>query len=205
VVVAGLWRARGGGDLLPSLTGIGVAPASIDRVVLTHHHGDHVGGLAPEGTPAFPNASVHVSAAEMAFLEGAPEDNGGAQSALAAIQASGGAQTFTDGAELAPGLTAVMTPGHTPGHAAVLLESDGARLMFAADAIAHPVAFFEHPEWVFRFDQDPERTVETRYALLERVAEERIPFMASHLPFPALGRVSRMGAGFRFTTAPYAP
>ncbi len=191
----------GGGDLMGTMNALDVSPKEVTRVVISHHHGDHIGGLAPGGEPAFPKASVHVSEAEMAFLKTAESD--GAKSALAALEASG-AVTFEPGDELVPGVTAVEAYGHTPGHMAFVLASGEARLMIVSDAVAHPVAFFANPEWLFAFDNDPEPTVATRRRLLGRAADEKMHLFASHMPFPGIGRVSRDGGGFRFTPAPFA-
>ncbi|MEM6327200.1 MAG: MBL fold metallo-hydrolase [Bacteroidota bacterium] len=195
----------GQGELPGTMRSLGIEPGSITRVVISHFHGDHIGGLAPGGTPAFPNASVHLSSAEAAFLDGAGDGNQGANAAKAAIDAVSFVELYDDGAELASGLTAVAAPGHTPGHMAYLLESGDARLMIGSDTANHPVAFFRHPEWGFGVDMDVAQTAETRYRILGRAADERIPFLSTHMPFPGVGRGSRDGAGFRFTPAPYAP
>ena len=198
----------GQGQLVPTMGELGMEPGSVDRVVVSHFHGDHVGGVSAGGTPTFPNASVHFPASELAFLEGyTPTGNeqadGGVQTALdklAPVRAQ--LQTYGDNDELAPGLRAVAAFGHTPGHMAFLLSSGDGRLMIASDAVAHPVVFFRHPSWLFGFDMLPDPTVRTRRQILSRAADERLPFFASHMPFPGVGRVSRDGVGFRFTPTP---
>lgn len=198
---------------MPTLQALDIGPGSVDRVVISHFHGDHIGGLSTDGAPTFPNASVHIGAAELDFLDGfdgesreAGEANENVAQALAKLApVRDRLQTFTGGDTLAPGLEAIEAFGHTPGHMAFLLSSGDGRLMIASDAVTHPVAFFEHPEWLFGFDMEPEPTVATRRALLARAAEERLPLFASHLPFPGVGRVSRDGAGFRYTPTPMLP
>ena len=193
----------GQGELVSTLGALGMDPGSVDRVVISHFHGDHIGGVSTDGAPTFPNASVHLPAAELAFLDGFEGENdsvSGALTALAPVRSR--LQTYGDGDELAPGLTAVAAPGHTPGHSAFLLASGDARLMIASDTAAHPVAFFRHPEWLFGFDMDGDQTIATRRALLGRAADEGIALFASHMPFPGVGRVSRDGGGFRFTPVP---
>ena len=74
--------------------------------------------------------------------------------------------------------------------------------MIASDAANHPVVFFRQPSWLFGFDMDGDATVRTRRRLLSRASDEKLPFFASHMPFPGVGRVSRDGVGFRFTPAP---
>ena len=192
-----------GGMLMKTMGALGVEPGSIDKVVLSHWHGDHVGGAARNGRPAYPNATYHLSAAEKQFLDSAPagdERVQGTKQALAPVM--GGLQTYADGDILAPGLTAIAAPGHTPGHFVFLLEMNGERLMLGSDTANHPVAFFERPEWGFGFDMDVEQTVATRRRVLGRAADERIPYWSTHLPFPGVGAVSRDGAGFRFTPLP---
>ncbi|OZC02073.1 MBL fold metallo-hydrolase [Rubricoccus marinus] len=193
----------GGGDLMGTMRALGIAPEAVTRVAISHFHGDHIGGLAPGGTPAFPNASVHFPAPEMAFLDAAAGDNEGASAAKAALQSASNVQTYADGDELVPGFTAVAAHGHTPGHMAFVLASGEARLMIVSDAVAHPAAFFAHPEWLFGFDMDAQAAT-TRRQLLGRAADERVHLFASHMPFPGIGRVGRDGGGFRFTPAPYA-
>ncbi len=193
----------GQGQLLASMEALGIAPASVDRVVVSHFHGDHVGGVSTDGAPTFPAASVHFPAPELAFLDGAPAGNDNVTAALGALApVRDRLQTYGDGDELAPGLVAIAAHGHTPGHMAFVLASGDARLMIASDAVTHPVVFFRHPTWLFGFDMDGDRTVATRRRLLSRAAREGLPFVASHLPFPGVGRVSVDGAGFRFTPTP---
>ncbi len=193
----------GGGQLVPTMGALGMEPGSVDRVVISHYHGDHIGGVSMEGTPTFPNASVHVPAAELAFLESAPADNQNVANALAKLApVRDRLETYGDGDQLVPGFEAVAAFGHTPGHMAFLLSSGDARLMIASDAVAHPVVFFRHPSWLFGFDMDGDRTVRTRRRLLSRASDEKLPFFASHMPFPGVGRVSRDGVGFRFTPTP---
>lgn len=191
------------GLLVPTLREIGVSPNTVDRVVLSHFHPDHVGGAALGGQPTFPNATYHMSRQEKAFLDGFSGDNDTVETALqmlAPILPT--VQTYDDGDEIVPGLTAISAVGHTQGHFAFLLESEGERLMIVSDATTHPVVYFEHPEWLFGFDMLPEETVATRRRLQGRAADEGIPLFASHLPFPGIGMVSRDGDAFRFTATP---
>ncbi len=193
----------GQGELVSTMAALGMAPDSVDRVVISHFHGDHVGGVSMDGAPTFPSASVHFPAAELAFLESAPAGNENVEAALAKLApVRDRLQTYGNGDELMPGLTAVAAYGHTPGHHAFRLASGDARLMIASDAVAHPVVFFRHPTWLFGFDMDGDATVRTRRRLLSQAAQERTPLFASHMPFPGVGRVSVDGVGFRFTPVP---
>ena len=190
----------GGGQLVPTVRELGIEPGSVDRVVISHFHGDHIGGVSMDGAPTFPNASVHFPAPELAFLEGFTGDNDNVSNALAKLEpVRDRLETYDDGDQLAPGFQAIAAYGHTPGHMAFLLSSVDARLMIASDAVAHPVVFFRHPSWLFGFDMNGDQTVRTRRRLLSRASDETLPFFASHMPFPGVGRVSRDGVGFRFT------
>ena len=195
----------GQGNLVPTMRELGMEPESVDRVVVSHFHGDHIGGVSTDGAATFPNASVHFPTRELAFLDdyrptGNEQADGGVATALAKLApVRDGLQTYGDGDELAPGLRAVAAFGHTPGHHAFLLTSGDARLMVASDTANHPVVFFRQPSWLFGFDMLPDPTVRTRRQILSRAADERIPYFGSHMPFPGVGRVSRDGVGFRFT------
>ncbi|MGB3543429.1 MBL fold metallo-hydrolase [Rubrivirga sp.] len=193
----------GQGNLIPAMQKLGLGEETVDRVVISHFHGDHVGGVSDGVVPTFPNASVHFPEPELAFLESFEGENQGVTDALDALSPVRNVlETYDDGDELAPGLTAVAAHGHTPGHMVFVLESGDARLMIASDAVAHPVAFFRYPEWLFGFDMAGDETVATRRRLLDRAVDEKLPFFASHMPFPGVGRVSRDGGGFRYTPAP---
>ena len=198
----------GQGELVPTLRALGMEPGSVDRVVVSHFHGDHIGGLSQSGAATFPEASVHFPARELQFLEGyTPTGNeqadGGVRTALDKLApVRDRLETYGDGDELALGLVAVSAFGHTPGHHAFVLSSGDDRLMIASDTANHPVVFFRHPSWLFGFDMDGDATVRTRRRLLSRAADEKLPFFGSHMPFPGVGRVSRDGVGFRFTPTP---
>jgi glyoxylase-like metal-dependent hydrolase (beta-lactamase superfamily II) len=184
----------------------GIDPAGVAIVVFTHFHGDHIGGLiAPDGSPAFPNAAIKVPAQEWAFWT----DEGAASRAPEA-QRPGFEQVrrrfapyearverFSAGAEVAPGVTAVPTPGHTPGHTSFLIADGGAQCLVIGDAVLTPALFMANPEWTPAFDMDRTRAVETRKALLDRAAAERLTVIGYHFPFPATGRVERAGTGYR--------
>ena len=189
----------GRGDLLAGLAALGVAPASVDHVVISHYHGDHLGGVSSAGAPTFPNAQVQLPAVELAFIDGFGGADDRVEVARAALSpVRDRTEPYADGDAVSPGVTAVAAPGHTPGHIAFEVTSRNDHLLVLSDALVH-VLFAEHPHWLYRLDCEAEATVATRRRLLGRAADEGLPVFASHLPFPGLGRVARSGSGFRFT------
>lgn len=198
------------GRLLASLAGVGVAPDSIDTVVLTHAHPDHAWGLVDmaSGAPVFANADYVIGEVEHAFWtapatrDALPVDFrflvDGATSVLSAIEAR--TTRVADGAEVAPGVSMMATPGHTPGHMSVALSSGDARLLVSGDVAAHPVISLARPDWAFVFDVDPEAASTTRKRILDMAATDGWPLLAYHFPFPGTGRVVRAGDGYRLVT-----
>ena len=193
-----------GGELLPTLQTLGVAPADITNVVLTHWHGDHVSGVSQNGTLNFPNAAHHFPRLDWDFLQAQAGSNESVQSSLSKMQPAedaGQLQLYEGDAELVPGLTAVAAPGHTPGHHALLLSSGDEQLMIMGDTANHPLAALVHPEWSLSFDADAAQATETRRAVYGRAADEGLRLTAYHFSFPGFGYVIRDGEGFRFTAS----
>lgn len=183
-----------------ALGAAGITPDQIDLVILTHMHGDHIGGLtAEDGTPTYANAR---------YVTGATEHNAWSAAANETFDAKVKPlnEKFTfldDGGTAAPGITAMAAPGHTPGHFAYMLESDGARMAILADTTNHYVWSLAYPDWEVRFDQDKAQAAATRRQILGMLAADRIPFAGYHMPFPAIGFVEADGDGFRYIPASY--
>lgn len=191
-----------GGNLLPSLAAVGVSPADIGRVVLTHWHPDHINGVSAEGSLNFPNATHHFPRLDWEFLQaqaGSDEGIQGALDKLTPADEAGALELYESDAALTPFLTSVAALGHTPGHHALLLNSGGASLLLTADAANHPVVALAHPEWSFGFDADAAQATETRRQLFGRAADEGLQVFAYHFAFPGFGYVARDGEGFSFT------
>lgn len=196
---AGLF-GPGLGNVLANLRAAGYDPAQVDTVVVTHLHGDHIGGLGgPDGQPAFPNATVFVSQAdndywlsaakEAAAPEGMRGLFGMARKISALYQPRDKWKTFTDGTPLVPGIHAVKAHGHTPGHTAFSVESGEHKLLIWGDVIhAHAVQFAQ-PDVAIEFDVDPEQAIATRRSLLYATAGSKTLVAGMHLPFPGLGHV----------------
>ena len=188
-----------GQNTVASVEAAGVSAADVTRVVLTHWHGDHVGGASADGALNFPNATYHFPETDWEFLQEA--DNENAQGSLSSLQPAedAGVLELYSAGELLPGLEAVHTPGHTPGHHSLLLSSGGQNLMFTGDVFVHPVTALVNTDWAFQFDADPEVAAETRRDLLSRLSEDGTRVLSYHFPFPGLGYVSQEGDVFEFS------
>jgi glyoxylase-like metal-dependent hydrolase (beta-lactamase superfamily II) len=108
-----------------------------------------------------------------------------------------------DGEDVVPGITAMAAYGHSPGHTAYHLESEGRRLLLWGDTANHFVLSVQRPEWHVRFDMDKDAAIATRKRIFDMVATERLPVAGYHMPFPALGFVERTADGYRFVRASY--
>lgn len=184
--------------IVNALAAADYTPEQIDVVVITHMHGDHIGGLG--GGATFPNARYVTSPVEFDDW-----DMSGDESFESNFRPLAEQTTFVDdGASIASGITGLNAFGHTPGHMIYMLESDGKQLAITADTANHYVWSLEYPDWQVRFDRDKEAAAETRRKVFGMLAADKIPFIGYHMPFPSLGYVedNRQG-GFRYVPASY--
>jgi glyoxylase-like metal-dependent hydrolase (beta-lactamase superfamily II) len=185
------------GQLLQDFAANGVKPEDVDMVVMTHLHRDHVGwNLRAENgkyVPTFPNARYWMSAKDWEATR-LPEAQDRFPNAATCIWplAELGLMELMDGEySLTRALTALPTPGHTPGHMSILIRSQGEHALILGDA-AHNPAQVHETDWVSRADMDPEVTRRTRRALMERLEREGIVVAAGHFPAPGFGKIVRL-------------
>ncbi|QSX73576.1 MBL fold metallo-hydrolase [Lysobacter arenosi] len=180
------------GRLPASLRAAGVEPSQVTDIFLSHQHQDHSGGLlARDGKLAFPNAAIHLSAAEWESLKKDKD----AAALVAAMTPK--VTTFVPGAAVVPGVvTAVEVAGHTPGHSAYEIQSGNERLLYIGDAAHHYVISVQRPEWTVQYDQDAPAAQASRRALLQRAAAGNLRIYSVHFPFPGLGHFKAQGDSF---------
>ncbi|MCL1940723.1 MAG: MBL fold metallo-hydrolase, partial [Synergistaceae bacterium] len=181
---------------------IGVTPEEITMVLITHMHGDHIGGLVKGNEKAFPSARVLSSRIEHDFWtdvkseELFPARKSGFEMARKIFGLYGPAsETFEFGSEVAPGIKTVDASGHTPGQTAFLLESEGEKLLFWGDIVHAAALQFPRPDICASYDMDVEKSVKARFHFMEMAAAEKLPVAGTHLPFPAVGTVEKDAGG----------
>ena len=177
------------------LADLGVAPETVDMVLLTHAHGDHVGGLLnAAGGPAFPRAELVVNGAELDHWRGLDAASAGPQQhAFAAYD--GRLRRASDGEAVLPGVTLQHLPGHTPGHSGYHLQSDGDALLIWGDIVHLPGIQFARPEAGVAYDHEGALARETRVRILDQAVAGSWLVAGMHHDFPLFGHVRRLAAG----------
>ncbi|QTN19589.1 MBL fold metallo-hydrolase [Brevundimonas sp. AJA228-03] len=182
-----------GGKLQASLTAAGVDPADITEVLISHSHGDHVGGLVgAEGQLLFPNAVIRIEANEWDFMRANPELKSVSEAILPKVQ------VFRYGSEVAPGITAVEIAGHTPGHSGFEIVSGAEKLLYIGDAMHSSIISVQKPEWQIAFDNDAPVATASRVALDERAAANTLRLYGYHFPYPGVGRIEKARDAWRW-------
>lgn len=201
-------------DYLERLTAAGFAPETVDLVILTHLHTDHVGWntreVNGEWVPTFPTARYVTSRVEREFWAGYDMDEPRRQmfrDSVIPVEEAGLLDTVdvpAEGAEIVPGLRLLPTPGHTPGHVAVQLTSEGETALITGDCVHHPVQF-AHPSIGSCVDIDPEQSEASRRKLLGSRADTGVLVLGTHFPPPTAGHVITHGDAYRLSPVPPAP
>ncbi len=191
------------GSFGANLAAAGIEPKQIDTILISHFHPDHINGIRDkEGALVFPNAEVKVPAAEWAYWM--DDANMGKQPEAARPAwlnvrrifrgLEGKVTKYEPNNELAPGITAIAAPGHTPGHTVFAIASGGQSMMVLSDTTNNPLLFVRNPDWHAAFDVDGAQAAETRKKLLDRASADRMLVQGYHFPFPASGYIIKTGA-----------
>jgi glyoxylase-like metal-dependent hydrolase (beta-lactamase superfamily II) len=204
------------GRTLQNLAAAGVDPKNIDIVLMSHLHPDHTNGIrAADGSMAFPNAEIMVPAKDWEFWMS--EDNANkAQSnemmknyfanvkkIYAGIESK--VTKYEWGKEVAPGITSIATPGHTPGHTSFAVASGGSKVLIQSDVTNIPELFLRHPDWHVVFDIEPDLAQTTRHKFYDMAAAEKATVVGFHFTFPSIGHVEKDGTGYRLIPVSWNP
>ena len=201
-------REWGAGQLIAGLEAAGYKADQVTLVVLTHMHGDHIGGLMEGGAPAFRNARYVAGQVEYDFWKdparvGSPAE-GGHKGVLKNVVPLAEKTTFIKGgSDVASGITAIEAFGHSPGHMVFHVESEGKGLIVTADTANHYVLSLQRPDWEVKFDADKAKAAASRKKVFDMIATDRLPFVGYHMPFPSVGFVEKRDLGYRFVPETY--
>lgn len=201
------------GRMLNALTAAGYRPEQVDEIYISHMHGDHIGGLLADGKAAFPNAVVRAEKADGDFwlsqakMDAAPKDKQdsfkGAMAAINPYAASNRFKPYEGDTVLVPGIRAVVTRGHTPGHAMYVVESKGEKLVLWGDLMHQAAVQFLDPSVTVVFDSDQSKAAQQRRQAYQAAAKEGHWVGASHLPFPGIGHLRAEGKGYAYVPVNY--
>ncbi|MGA2057320.1 MAG: MBL fold metallo-hydrolase [Bradyrhizobium sp.] len=204
------------GRMMQNLAAAGVDPKNVDMVIMSHLHPDHTNGIrAADGSMAFPHAEILVPAKDWEFWM-SDENAAKAQSSemmknyfanvkkiYAGIESK--VTRYDWDKEIAPGITSIAAPGHTPGHTAFAVASGGSKVLIQSDVTNIPEFFLRNPDWHVAYDTDPELAQKTRHKFYDMASAEKATVIGFHFPFPAIGHVEKDGNGYRLIPAAFNP
>ena len=192
------------GQARGNMEAAGIDPKQVDIVLISHFHGDHIGGLKnADGSLAFPNAEIKVPTVEAAFWgddANQSKANGFNKGQFANVKKMMDGLKVTPyeaGKEVAPGITSMFTPGHTPGHMSYVVTSGSSSVLVQSDVTNIPALFLKNPDWQAMFDNDGALAAQTRHKVYDMAAAEKMAVIGYHFPFAVTGHVEKDGSGYR--------
>lgn len=198
------------GRLLASLKAAGYAPEQVDEIVITHMHGDHIGGAS---STAFPNATLRLDKRDSDFWlspEQIAKGGDGAKAIAALVKGFADAGRFkpfdgsAGGVEIVPGVKAFPAYGHTPGHSNYVAESKGQKMMFWGDLMHVAAVQFPDPSVTIQFDSDPKAARPAREKAYEAAAKDGYYVAVTHVSFPGIGKLRADGKGYDWLPVNYS-
>lgn len=200
------------GQTRGNMDAAGIDPKQISLVIISHFHGDHIGGLKnADGSPAYPNAEILVPTVEAKFwgddanASKANPFNKGQFPNVKKMMEGLKVTPYETGKEIAPGITSVFTPGHTPGHMSYVIASGGKKILVQSDVTNIPSMFLNNPDWHCIFDNEPDVAQQTRHKMYDMAAAEKLTVVGYHFPYPCVGHVEKAGAGYRLVPVAWDP
>jgi glyoxylase-like metal-dependent hydrolase (beta-lactamase superfamily II) len=201
------------GSLLSNLRASGYSPEQVDEIYVTHMHTDHIGGLMRDGKPAFTNATVRAAAREADFylsqskMDAAPadekEDFESAMTIFKPYIAADKFKPFDGETQLIPGVRAIPTPGHTPGHTIYAIESRGEKLVVWGDLMHVAAIQLPQPSATIQFDWNTKQSAQQRRMVFADVAKNGDFVAAAHVAFPGIGKLRAEGDGYAWVPISY--
>jgi glyoxylase-like metal-dependent hydrolase (beta-lactamase superfamily II) len=202
------------GQFHANLAAAGIDVKTIDAVVISHFHPDHINGLVTaDGKPAFPNAEILVPAGEWKFwmddanmskAAGTPVE-GNYKNVRRVFGVNGKVTQYEAGKDVVAGISTIATPGHTPGHVSHIISSGNASVLVQADVTNVPYLFAHNPGWHVMFDMDGAAAEATRRKIYDRAATDKLLIQGFHYPFPSIAYVEKHASGYRTVAAPWNP
>ena len=205
-----------GGQFVSNLAAAGIDRTSVDTVIISHYHGDHINGLLMEdNSPTYPNAEILVPAPEHKYWmddgEMSRATNTRVQTNFKNVRRVFNAEvlkrvkTYDWGREVIPGVTAQGTPGHTPGHTSYVIASGSETVYVQSDVTHVPFLFVRHPDWHAFYDQDGAMAEATRFKVYDMLVADKMRVQGFHYPFPSLAHVEKYGTGYREIPVIWSP
>jgi glyoxylase-like metal-dependent hydrolase (beta-lactamase superfamily II) len=194
------------GQFQTNLKNAGIDAAQVDTVIISHFHGDHINGLlTKEGKPAFAKAEILVPSVEFKYFMDDGEMSKQTTDRMKGVFANARkvfdalnrkVTPYETGKEVAPGITAMATYGHTPGHMSFIVASGNGKLFVQSDVTNNPL-FVRNPGFHIIFDQDAQMAEATRRKVYDMLVADKVPVQGFHYPFPALARIEKTSTGYR--------